>query len=192
VSRLVALAASLVALAAAGTPAARAASLALTPREQEEAIRVGERSVTSEVFGAEWRVGDDGGPSVTVITPFHRLALAARHAAFKGEPLKPEDRDRMLQELKDRLMLWVSLRGPREDFARHLAPRLLLGEREIQPVMVQNERTAVRQEGGGFLARNVYWFPTKDLTGTSRPTLVVRDPDGQVVARFAIDLGKMR
>jgi len=42
---------------------------------------------------------------------------------------------------------------------------------------VQNERTAIRQENGRYLARCVYWFPTKDLTGTARPVLVVRDAE---------------
>jgi hypothetical protein len=171
---------------------AEAASLALTPAEEEEAIRLGARSITSDTFGAEWRVGADGSESVTVITPFHRLALAARHAAFKNEPLKPQDRERMLRELRDRLMLWVSLLGPREDFARYLAPRLVVGDQEIPPLVVQNERTAIRQDDGRYLARNVYWFPAKELNGAARPTLLVRNPDGQVVARFSLDLGKMR
>ncbi len=67
-----------------------------------------------------------------------------------------------------------------------------MDDREIEPALVQNERTAVRQDNGRYLARCVYWFPTKDLTGTSRPVLVVRDAEGQAVSRFAIDLARMR
>src|SRR5439155_196994 len=81
---------------------------------------------------------------------------------------------KMLTELKDRLMLWVYLQGPSEQFARHFTPRLVVDDREIEPALVQNERTAIRQENGRYLARCVYWFPTKDLTGTARPVLVVR------------------
>lgn len=168
------------------------ATLVLGERERQEALQVGQRSVTSETFGQEWRVVSGSGESVTVITPFHRLALAARNATFKNEPLKPQDQERMLQDLKERLVFWVDLHGPREDFARHLSPRLRAGNREIEPVLVQNERTAMRRDDGRYLARCLYSFPTKDLNGTARLLLVVRDPDGQPVARFPIDLGQMR
>ena len=65
------------------------------------------------------------------------------------------------------------------------------GEQEIAPTFVQNERTAL-PEDGAFIARCVYGFPTKELTGTSRGTLVVRDAEGREVGRFAIDLARMR
>jgi hypothetical protein len=180
-----------IALAATNVPAV-AASFSLSEREQKQALVVGQRSVINETFGGEWRIVQGSGESVEVVTPFHRLALAARNAAFKNEPLKPQDRDKMLTELKDRLMFWVYLQGPSEQFARHFSPRLLVDDREIEPALVQNERTAVRQDNGRYLARCVYWFPTKDLTGTSRPVLVVRDAEGQPVTRFAIDLARMR
>jgi len=180
-----------VGLAAAHAPAV-AASFTLSEREQQQALVVGQRSVTSETFGGEWRILHGSGESVEIVTPFHRLALAARHAAFKNEPLKPQDQEKMLTELKDRLMLWVYLHGPSEQFARHFTPRLVVDDREIEPALVQNERTAIRQDNGRYLARCVYWFPTKDLTGTARPVLVVRDAEGQPVTRFAIDLTRMR
>ncbi|MBI4247491.1 MAG: hypothetical protein HY728_07640 [Candidatus Rokubacteria bacterium] len=189
--RAATLAAAALALAGLGARA-DAASLVLAPREREEAVRAGQRSVTSETFGGEWRVLNGSGESVTVITPFHRLALAARHAAFRNESLKPSDANRALGEVKDTLMLWVHLYGSQEDFARYLRPRLVLGDREIGPAMVQNERTAVRQDTGRYLARCVYWFPVKELTGRASPALVVRDPEDRLVARFSIDLGKMR
>jgi hypothetical protein len=179
------------ALAVTYVPAA-GASLSLSEREQKQALVFGQRSVINETFGGEWRIVQGSGESVEVVTPFHRLALAARNAAFKNEPLKPQDQEKMLTELKDRLMFWVYLQGPSEQFARHFSPRLLVDDREIEPALVQNERTAVRQDNGRFLARCVYWFPTKDLTGTSRPVLVVRDAEGQAVSRFAIDLARMR
>ena len=168
------------------------AMLVLGDRERQEALQLGQRSVTSESFGDEWRIVTGSGESVTIMTPFHRLALAARHAAFKNEPLKPKEQDRMLQELKERLLLEVNLRGTREDFARHFVPRLLAGERAIEPALVQNERTAIRQNDGSYLARCVYSFPTKDVNGAAQVALVVRDSDGQPVARFPIDLGRMR
>jgi hypothetical protein len=89
-------------------------------------------------------------------------------------------------------MVWVELRGDKEDFARHLAPRLRVGDREIAASTVQNERTAIREESGRYLARCVYWFPAKDVSGDARLVLTVRTPDGQERARFDIDLAKMR
>ena len=169
-----------------------AASLTLTDREKEEALGTGRRSLTTEVFGGEWRVLNDKGESVTVITPFHRLAMAARHAAFRNEVVKAQDQQRMVDEFKERLMFEVNLLGPRPDFARYLTPRLQAADREIEPTLVQNERTALRQDSGAFLARCRYWFPNKDLTAASQLVLVVRNAEGQLLARFPIDLARMR
>ena len=52
--------------------------------------------------------------------------------------------------------------------------------------------TPARADDGGYLARCVYAFPIKELTGTSRVALVVRDADGREARRFTIDLGAMR
>ncbi len=175
------------------TPPAGAALLTLSDREQTEAMGVGQRSVTKETdFDAEWRVDNAAGEHLTVITPFYRLALAARNAAFKNEVMKPQDRDKMLQDLRERLMFWVHLRGKREGFARYYTPRLLVADLEIEPVFVQNERTGLRQTNGSFLARSIYAFPIKDVTGKSKVVLVIRDPEGELVSRFAVDLAKMR
>lgn len=185
--------AALALVVAAWGPTAEAASLTLGDHERQEALKVGERSVTTETFGDEWRIVNGAGQKVVVYTPFHRLALAARHAAFKNEPLKLQEQERMLAELKDRLMLQVALRGPKEDFARYLTPRLRMGDREIEPSIVQNERTALPQEDGRFLARCTYWFPAETLTGTSRVVLMIRRaPAEHIVAEFDIDLARMR
>jgi hypothetical protein len=169
-----------------------AAALELNDRLKQEAIRVGRKSVTTETFEAEWRLSNTSGESVTVFTPFHRVALAARHAAFKNEPLKPTEPDKILKEQGDRLLLWTYLKGTREDFARYYIPRLLVGDLEIEASFVQNERTAVRDDAGYYVARCVYGFPTKGITGSSRVVLAVRNPDGDDVSRFTIDLSTMR
>ncbi len=171
---------------------ALSASFALTPGEREDALRVGQRAVTVETFDAEWRVANASGDSVTVMTPFHRLVLAARHAAFRNEAMKPDEPERLLREQQDRLLIWAFFHGPREDFARFYTPRLRLGDREVEPAFVQNERTAVRKDDGRYLARCVYGFATRNLTGTSRVALVVRDADGRDVGWFTIDLSTMR
>jgi hypothetical protein len=170
---------------------AAAASFTLGDADRQAAIRTGERSTTTEGFDREWRVSASG-ESATVLTPFHRLVVAARHAAFKSAPLKPTEVERTLKQDADRLVFWVQLRGKSEDFARHYTPRLTAGTREIKPSFVQNERTAMRHEDGGFVARCVYGFPIRDLAGRERVTLTVADGDGRPVSRFTLDLAAMR
>ena len=182
--------AALAVLAQVGT--AQAASFALDERQAQEAVEFGERSVHREGFGDEWRVRNAAGDGITVMTPFHRVALAARHAAFRKEPLKPRERDRAMKEQQDRLVFWVELTGPREDFARFYTPRLIAGARNVEATFTQNERTPARRPDGRFLARCVYGFPTKAFSGTSKVVLVVRDGDGRDVTSFSVDLASMR
>jgi hypothetical protein len=171
---------------------AQAAAFTLSEAQKKEALRVGAASITADAFDGEWRVSNGAGESVTVLTPFHRLAIAARNAAFKDEPLKPSEPDRLLRQDSNRLVLWVQLRGRTEGFARFYAPRLVAGPREIKPTFVQNERTAARQQDGAYVARCVYGFPARELTEAGRMALVVADGDGREVSRFTIDLSRMR
>jgi len=176
----------------AAPPIVRAASFTLEPQQRTDALRVGAQSITRDSFDAEWRVAGASGDSVTVITPFHRLVLAARNAAFKKEHMKESEPAKLLREQQDRLVIWVNLHGPREDFARFYSPRILLEDREIEPAFVQNERTAVRTDAGVYRARCVYGFPVKEMNPKARLILVVRNPDGRDVSRFTIDLASMR
>ena len=96
-------AACLLGLLVVGPPGALAASFTLGPEQRSDAIRVGARSVTQESFDAEWRVANPSGDNVTVVTPFHRIVMAARHAAFKNEPLKPDEPEKLLKSQQDRL-----------------------------------------------------------------------------------------
>jgi hypothetical protein len=179
-----------VVLGAAGVAAA--ASFTIEDADKRAAIHAGERSTLAEGFDREWRVSGEGGQTLLVLTPFHRLLLAARNATFKHDPLKPAEVERVLKQDAQRLIVWATLRGPSEDFARHYVPRLQDGDREIRPTFVQNERTAVRQEDGGYLARCVYGFPVRDLDGHGRVALTVADADGNDVSRFIIELARMR
>lgn len=180
------------ALALAGPAAAGGATLVLSESQRHQAIEVGERSVTDEAFDAEWRVTGHAGETATVLTPFHRLVIAARHAAFNGKPLKPGEPARILKDNRDRLVFWINVHGSSQDFARYYVPRLLVGDREIKASFVQNERTAMRQADGVYLARCVYGFPTKDVKGRERVALVIGDGDGRDITRFTIDLAQMR
>lgn len=168
-----------------------AASFTLADSDKQAALRAGERSTTVDGFDREWRVSSSG-ESVTVLTPFHRLVVAARHAAFKSQTVKPSEIERVLKQDAGRLVVSVQLRGKREDFARHYAPKLMVDTREIKPAFVQNEHTAVRQDDGVYVARCVYGFPIRDLNGRDRLALRVADAEGRDVSRFTIDLSTMR
>lgn len=176
-----------------GSAPLSAASFSLTPREAQDAVRFGERSVTSEEFGREWQAVSSSGESLTVVTPFFRLAQAARNAAFKGQSLKEREVSTLLRAERGQLLFWALLRGMREDFARwYRAVLLVPGKGEVRPSFVQNERTALRQEDGRFVARSVYGFSTDGLDPRGRLTLVVRDRDDREVAKFSVNLSTMR
>jgi hypothetical protein len=177
---------------ASGQPAAAAASLTLDETEKADAILVGRKSVIGDDFGGEWRATDGAGQTIRVMTPYHRLALAARNAAFRKQELKPREIDSLMKESQGKLALWVTLRGPRPDFARFLEPVLLGGPDELKASFVQNERTALREEDGRFAARCLYVFPAEGLSPRGRVTLVVRDPDSKEMAKFIVDLSAMR
>lgn len=170
-----------------------AASFSLTSQEIQAAVRFGQRAIVNEDFDREWKLTSASGETLKVVTPFFRLAQAARNAAFKQEVLKQRNIDSLLKEHENRLVSWVHLRGGREDFARWYQPVLLVqGRAEIKPTFVQNERTALRQADGRFLSRSVYAFPANDLDSKGRVTLLVRDSDDKEVARFVVDLSAMR
>jgi hypothetical protein len=193
VRRHAVLAAGLVALTlCAGTGAGAAASLVLGDAEKRQALAYGRQSAQRENFDAEWRVTNGAGDSLLVITPFHRLVIAARHSAFRDAPMRPNEPDRLLREQKDRLVLSVHLRGRGDEFSRSFVPELLVGERTVKASFVQNDRTPERIADGIVLARCTYAFPVKELEGAARVVLVVTDASGREASRFAIDLASMR
>ena len=170
-----------------------AASFTLTPQERETAILTGKRSIISDRFGGEWRVGGDGaGDAVVVMTPFHRLALAARNSAFKDQELKPKDVEALLKEQEGNLTLWATLKGGKADFARFYTPLLVSGQQQIKAAFIQNERTARGEDDGSYTARCMYVFPSEGLTPGGTLTLIVRDSDDKQVAKFTVDLSAMR
>ena len=121
----------MIALSLAPAPAA-AVSFALAEADRLDAMRAGQKSVTLGDFGAEWQARDTAGQTLTVMTPYHRLALAARNAAFKKEELKPRDVESLLKTSENKLTFWVTLRGARSDFARSLEPVLVGGPTEVK------------------------------------------------------------
>jgi len=175
------------------TGSADAVFLTLTPKERDAAIDMGRQSIISDRFGAEWKVSGEGaGEALVVMTPFHRLALAARNSAFKSEELKTKDIDSIMREQEGRLTLWATLRGGKADFARFYTPLLVNGQRQIKATFTQNERTARREDDGGYTARCIYVFPTEGLQPGEPLVLLVKDTNDTQVAKFTLNLGAMR
>jgi hypothetical protein len=135
-----------------------------------------------------------GGEEVAVSTPFSRLALAARQAAMKGEPLTEKKQQEQIDRGKGRIQLLVTMYGRERDFARWYQPAFVVGGQEIKATFVQNERTPLRLPDGRFAARNIYVFPLEGLPMGSAVTLVVRGapPDNKEMLRAPLNLGKFR
>ncbi len=176
-----------------GVTPGEAMSFALADRDREQAIRVGKKSIVEEQFGGEWRLKDGSGQTLVVMTPFHKLALAARNSTFRSQELKAKDVQSVLKDTEGKLNFRVTLRGgPKADFARFYAPTLLAGSQEMKASFVQNERTALREEDGRYAAQCVYEFPTDGVDPKGRVVLVVKDADEREVAKFTVDLAAMR
>jgi hypothetical protein len=178
-------------LLAAGAPL-DAASFMLMPGDRDEAIRAGRRSVANDDWGGEWRVNGGRDQQLTVMTPFHRLALAARNSAFQDKELNPREIESLLKTQQGKVSFWATLRGDRADFARFYVPRLMSRQREIKASFVQNERTALRGADGQYTARCLYVFPADGLDPRGTVTLLVRDGEEKAVATFTVDLASMR
>ena len=175
-----------------GVAPGEAVSFVLADRDREQAIRAGKKSIVLEEFGAEWRLRDASGQALVVMTPFHRLALAACNSAFRGEEIKPRDIESVLKDHTGVLSFWATLRGNKVDFARFYTPTLMAGSLAVKASFVQNERTALREEDGKYAARCIYVFPADGLDPKGRVTLVVRDAEEREVAKFTVDLAAMR
>jgi hypothetical protein len=167
----------------------------LTADGIRQAIDAGVASITQDEFPEEWQLRLPGGEDVVVNTPFSRLALAARLATMKGEPLTEKQQQEQIDRGKGRIQFLVTMHGgPSRNFARFYQPVLIVNGREVKATFVQNERTPLIQEDGRLASRNVYVFPLEGLPTDGVVTLVVRGapPEQKEVLRAKLDLGKFR
>jgi hypothetical protein len=180
-------------LGLAGAAPAPAVIAELTPADVEQALEVGRRGVAREDFGEEWRVPLPDGAEIVVSTPFSRLAHAARHAEFKGEPLTDAQRDEQLERGRGKIQLLVTMLGRTVNFARWFQPVLRVNGGEVKATFIQNERTALRLDDGRYAARNVYVFPLEGLPLRGTVTLVIQHSiERKEVFRTQLDLSRMR
>lgn len=181
-------------LLAGGRPAP---AIVATPSaaEIQEALDLGTQSMTQEEFGDEWSLHPNtgGDEEIVVTTPFSRLAMAARQAAFKGEPLTDKQRQDQIDRGKGRIQFLVTMYGRAADFARWYQAVLRVGDKEIKATFNQNERTPLKLDDGRFAARNIYVFPLEGVPPRGTVTLVVRQaPEMKEVFRAPVDLSRMR
>jgi hypothetical protein len=175
-----------------GVSPGEAVSFALSDRDREQAVRAGKKSIVVEEFGTEWRLKDASGQTIVVMTPFYRLALAARNSTFRSQELKPRDVDALMKDYEGKLAFRVTLRGGKTDFARFYAPMLVAGAQEVKASFVQNEHTAIREDDGRYAAQCLYVFSAGKLDPKGQVVLVVKDADEREVAKFTVDLAAMR
>jgi len=168
---------------------------------------------TPEPFGESPRVGGRSGGMFVVQK--HAARRAGLHWDFrlqhdgvlwswavrKGPSLDPADK-RLAAHVEDHPLDYAAFQGAIPE-GQYGAGEMTIWDtgtyetetwtdREVKATFVQNERTAIRQQDGAYLARCVYGFPTKDVKGRERVGLVVGDGDGRDVSRFTIDLASMR
>ena len=186
---------SLTVLLLGGAPGAALALVGdLTPDGIREAIDAGTAGITQDDFAEGWHLRLPGGEEVVISTPFSRLAIAARQAAIRGEPLSERQQKEQIDRGKGRIQFLVTMHGTSRDFARWYQPALVVGGREVKASFAQNERTPLRLDDGRYAARNVYVFPLEGLPKDGAVTLVVRGapPEQKEVLRARLDLGKFR
>ena len=92
-----------------GATPGEAVSFALADRDREQAVRMGKKSIVEEQFGAEWRLKDASGQTLVVMTPFHRLALAARNSAFRSQELRPKDIQSTVKDIDYKNLNYVAV-----------------------------------------------------------------------------------
>jgi hypothetical protein len=165
----------------------------LSGEDVKKAVDEGTRAIAQEDFGEEWRVRLPRGEEVQLMTPYSRVVLAARHAAFKEEPLTPKQLQDQIDRGKGKLQVLITMFGREIDFARWYQAVLRVGDLEVKATFTQNERTAIRTQDGRFAARNVYVFPLEGLPARGGVTLVISHSiEKKEVLRAALDLSKMR
>ena len=175
-------------------PTAAAAMIpTLSSRDVQAALDAGEQGIAQEDFGEEWHVTYPDGVEIVVLTPFARLAHAARRAALKSEPMTDKQRQEQIDRGKTSLQLTVTMFGPSADFPKWYRAALRVGDREVKSTFDQNEATPLRLPDGRFTARNVYTFPLEGLPPRGTVTLIVNHLiRKKEVLRVPLDLGKMR
>ena len=165
-----------------------AALFTLMPGDRDESVRVGRRSVTTEDWGGEWRVDGGAGQFLTVMTPFHRLALAARNSAFQDKELKPREVDSVLKDQQNKVVFFATLRGAGWTSRASTPPCCWPGavDQGLLHTRTSGPRSAARTGSTPRAASTL--FPAEGVEFPRPADAPGAGPRRKVVAKFTIDL----
>lgn len=170
----------------------------LTEEQINSAIAYGSTNKETDylTFFKEWRVDlGYGKGSARVITPFSTIAFEAKNLPFESIKLTPDDIDKLLKELRDRLAFGVAIYGDEVDFAKECYTTLKYKGETLRPLEERHTQTAETTkswpESPGYRAICYYYFDLHRVDPNATVTLEVSTPKGSSV-QFTFNLSKMR
>ncbi|MDI6760105.1 MAG: hypothetical protein QMD05_04705 [Candidatus Brocadiaceae bacterium] len=170
----------------------------LTEEQTNLAIAYGKTNKEADylTFFKEWRVDlGYGKGAARVITPFSKVAFEAKNSPFEHVKLTPDDINKLLEELKDRLAFGVSLYGDELDFAKDCHAVLKHKGQTIKPVEERHDKIAESTkswpQSPAYRAICYYYFDLHRVDPNSTVTLEVSTSKGRPV-EFTFDLSKIK
>ena len=170
----------------------------LTEEQTNLAIAYGKTNKEADylTFFKEWRVDlGYGKGAARSFTPFSKVAFEAKNSPFEHVKLTPDDINKLLEELKDRLAFGVSLYGDELDFAKDCHAVLKHKGQTIRPVEERHAEVAESSkswpQSPAYRAICYYYFDLHRIDLNSTVTLEVSIPKGKPV-EFTFDLSKIK
>ncbi|HHT9157530.1 MAG TPA: hypothetical protein ACFYEA_08030 [Candidatus Tripitaka californicus] len=170
----------------------------LTEEQTNLAIAYGKTNKEADylTFFKEWRVDlGYGKGAARVITPFSKVAFEAKNSPFESIKMTPDDINKLLEELKDRLAFGVSLYGDELDFAKDCRAVLKHKGQTIRPVEERHDKVAESSkswpQSPAYRAICYYYFDLHHVDPNGTVTLEVSTPKGKPV-EFTFDLSKIK
>jgi len=169
----------------------------LSEEQKTEAISFGKRSVKKELteFIEEWSVNKKYDGFAFITTEFLALAYASRQATFKFSTLNKFDIEDTLAKSSGKLVFRVTLFGETENFAKDYTAIIRTDGKTI-PTTFWNNPTGDPfgddKSKPAFVTDSDYYFPADGIDPQGRIVLIIQDKDGNEVAEFPFELGKLR
>src|SRR3989338_8674280 len=159
----------------------------LTEEQTNLAIAYGKTNKEADylTFFKEWRVNPG----------FCKVAFEAKNSPFEHVKLTPDDINKLLEELKDRLAFGVSLYGDELDFAKDCRAVLKHKGQTTRPVEERHDKVAESTkswpQSPAYRAICYYYFDLHHVDPNGTVTLEVSIPKGKPV-EFTFDLSKIK
>lgn len=175
----------------------------LTEEQTNLAIAYGKTNKEADylTFFKEWRVDlGYGKGAARVITPFSKVAFEAKNSPSEYIKITPDDINKLLEELRDRLAFGVSLYGDELDFAKDCHAVLkykdpYLRPQTLRPVEERHDKVAESSkswpQSPAYRAICYYYFDLHHVDPNGTVTLEVSTPKGKPL-EFTFDLSKIK